>query len=463
MDTTPTDLRPDHDTRSGALAASEAPSRDGGDPAHAVGDHRDLLRFVSASPSSYHAVAELRRRLDAAGFARLDERDTWTLTPATCAYVIRDGSIVAFRTGRQAPAEAGFRIVGAHTDSPTFKLRPRHDVRRAGYRLAGVEGYGGLLHHTWMDRDLGVAGRLAVRTDDGGVALRLVHVDEPLLRMPSLAIHLDREVNEGLTLNRQQHLVPLLGSDGDVDLLARVAAAADTDLTRVVGHDLVLADTQPAAVGGIEGRYVFAPRLDNLSSCHAGVCALVDADVQDATQVLVANDHEEVGSASSVGAASGFLGDVLVRIGHATGAGAQDHHRAVANSLLVSADTAHAVHPNYADRHEPEHRPRLGGGPVLKVNAEQRYATDAGSGGWFAAVCADLGVPLQAFVVRGDMPCGSTIGPLTATRTGVMTVDVGNPVLSMHSVREQAAVDDVALLVTALRGHLSTPQKVPLA
>ncbi len=423
--------------------------------------HLDLLDFVAAAPSSYHAVAELGRRLAGAGFARLDERDEWSLRPGAQAYVTRDGSIVAFRTGRRAPADAGFRIIGAHTDSPGFKLRPRHDVRRVGYRLAGVERYGAPLQHTWMDRDLGVAGRLAVRGDDGGVELVLTDVDEPLLRIPSLAIHLDREVNEGLTLNVQQHLVPLLGPDDGAGLLPRLARHAGGDPERVVGHDLVLTDVQPPAGGGVEGLYVFSPRLDNLSSCHAAIHALVGADAGDATQVLVANDHEEVGSASSEGAASGFLDDVLRRITWATSGGSQDHHRAVAHSLLVSSDTAHAVHPNYWDRHEPEHRPRLGGGPVLKVNADQRYATDAASGGWVTAICADLGVPLQTFVTRGDLPCGSTIGPLTATRTGVTTVDVGNPLLSMHSVREQASTDDVALLIAALRGHLSTPQKVP--
>jgi aspartyl aminopeptidase len=323
-----------------------------------------------------------------------------------------------------------------------------------------------LLQHTWVDRDLGVAGRLAVHDDgddgddgDGGIRLVNVRLDEPLLRIPSLAIHLDRDVNRGLELNPQRHLVPVLGPEGSERLLDVLAGQAGVRRESIVGHDLVAADTQPATLGGMDGAYLFAPRLDNLYSCHAGMHALIDAEPRAATQAFVANDHEEVASAE--GAAGGFLDDVLRRITVVTGGtDPQDHLRAIAHSLLVSSDTAHAVHPNYADRHEPEHRPRLGGGPVLKVNADQRYATDAGTGGWFAARCAEVGVPLQVFVTRGDMPCGSTIGPLTATRTGISTVDVGNPILSMHSLREQASAADVRPMVAALGAHLSSSSRV---
>lgn len=421
----------------------------------------DLLSFISASPSPPHAVAETARRLTEGGFHRLEETDEWTLQAGEQRYVVRDGgSIVAFRVGRAAIVDAGFRLVGAHTDSPTFKIRPRHDVQRAGYRLIGVETYGGVLNHTWLDRDLGVAGRVALHDGDGHVAPRAVHLDEPILRIPSLAIHLDRDVNEGLRLNAQQHLVPVLGPASADDLLVRVAKELDVDAQAIVGHDLVTADTQPATRAGIGGEYVFAARLDNLASCHAGTVALMDAEPGAATQVLVANDHEEVGSASAEGAAGGFLTDILERIGLATNCGSrQDHHRAVARSVLVSCDTAHALHPNYTDRHESGHQPLLGGGPVLKVNANQRYATDAMTGGWFITRCADVGIEPQVFVTRGDMPCGSTIGPLTATRTGIATADVGIPILSMHSIREQAAAEDVAPMITALRSHFSSDRR----
>jgi aspartyl aminopeptidase len=425
---------------------------------------RDLCAFLDASPTPYHAVAEVAFRLEAGGFRRLEERDRWKLLTGDRRYVIRDGgSIAAFRVGSAELPSAGFRLVGAHTDSPTFKVRPRPDVRRHGYRLVGVEPYGSVLAHSWLDRDLTLAGRIAVCGPTGGPEPRLVRMPGAPLRIPSLAIHLNREVrDQGLKLNPQQHLVPVWGSEVDngseAGLVEAVAELVGVDRSDVLGHDLVLADTQPAALGGADQQWVFAPRLDNLVSCHAAVAALLDVDTADATQVVVFNDHEEVGSGSAEGARGSFLSDVLQRVVIATGeSDPQAPPRAIARSWLVSADMAHAVHPNYADRHEPEHRPRLGGGPVLKVNANQSYATDATSGAWFAARCADAGVPLQHFVTRADLPCGSTIGPLTAARLGLPTVDVGNPMLSMHSCREQAALADLGLLVAALSSHFLAP------
>ena len=419
----------------------------------------DLLRFVAAGPSPYHAVAEMARRLEEAGFQRLREEDRWSLGAGDRRYVIRDGgSLVAVRVGRQPCADAGVRLVGAHTDSPTLKVRPTEDVRQHGYAQVGVEPYGGLLAHTWLDRDLTLAGRLAV-LDDGVVTTRLVHLDGPVLRIPSLAIHLSRELREtGLELDPQRHLVPVLGPADAPALRSIIADAAGVDADAVVGHDLVTADTQPPALGGVDGTAIHAPRLDNLASCHAAVHALCAAGDSDATQVVVANDHEEVGSGTAEGARGSFLEDALTRIvALIDGDDPQARARALARSLLVSADMAHAVHPNYADRHEAQHRPRLGGGPVLKLNANQSYASDAGSTGWLTARARDVGIGLQDFVVRADLPCGSTIGPLTATRLGIQTVDVGNPTLSMHSCREQASAIDVAPLIALLRTHLQAP------
>ncbi|HUR51862.1 MAG TPA: M18 family aminopeptidase [Mycobacteriales bacterium] len=407
----------------------------------------DLRAFVDASPSPHHAVAEATRRLGAAGFTALDERERWALAPGEQRFVVRDGgSLVAFRVGSAPLADAGVRLVGTHTDSPTFRVRPRSDVTRAGYRLVGVEPYGGMLAHTWMDRDLTVAGRVVLR--DGST--RLVRLDGSPLRMPSLAIHLDRGVNDGLVLDRQRHLVPVLGLESEPELLEQLGLSAD----EVLGHDLVLTDTQPAGVVG--SSWVSAPRLDNLGSCHSAVHALVDAAAAPHTQLWVANDHEEVGSGSAEGARGSFLEDVLVRLVAATGdADPQAYRQAIARSRLVSADMAHAVHPNYAERHEPQHTPQLGGGPVLKHNANQSYATDATTQAWFAECAASAGVPVQHFVTRADLPCGSTIGPLTATRIGLATVDVGSPMLSMHSCRELASMDDVPLMVAAMTACLS--------
>jgi len=396
----------------------------------------DLRAFIDLSPSPFHAVAELARRFSAAGFSRLDERDHWQLGPGDARCVVRDGgSIIAFRVGTSALTDSGARLVGAHTDSPTFRVRPRSDVRRAGFRLVGVEPYGGLLAHTWLDRELTVAGRLAVLEDDEVVTRTVVLPGAPL-RLPSLAIHLDRSVRDGLVLDPQRHLVPLWSGDrvGEAGLLEELAQVAGVDPAAVLGHDLVLADTQPAARTGADNSWIAAPRLDDLGCCHSGSLALIAAE----------------------GARGSFLADVLARLVAATGdTDPQALHRAAARSMLVSADMAHAVHPNYADRHEPSHLPALGGGPVLKVNANQAYATDARSGGWFTARCAEAGVPVQHFVTRADLPCGSTIGPLTATRLGISTVDVGAPMLAMHSCRELASVVDVPLMVAALTACLS--------
>ncbi|HSK96307.1 MAG TPA: M18 family aminopeptidase [Euzebyales bacterium] len=418
---------------------------------------RDLLQFVAASPSPYHAVAEMARRLERSGFARLDERDVWKLQAEDARYVVRDGSsIIAMRIGRQPPSDAGMRLIGAHTDSPTLKVRPVEDIRRHGFAQVGVEPYGAPLTYTWLDRDLSLAGRLAVH-DGERVVSRLVHLDRPLLRIPSLAIHLSRELrDQALKLDPQRHLVPVLGADDAPSLRALVAEHCGVPGDAIVAHDLVTVDTQPPVLGGVDGTAMYAPRLDNLASCHAGLHALCTATDGDATQVFVANDHEEVSSGSAEGARGPFLEDTLQRVIEAVdGPGREPATRALARSLLVSADMAHAVHPNYAERHEPAHQPRLGGGPVIKLNAHQSYATDAGSAGWFVARARDVGVVPQHFVVRADMPCGSTIGPLTATRLGIQTVDVGNPTLSMHSCREQASATDVAPMIAVMRAHLS--------
>ncbi|MBB3677520.1 M18 family aminopeptidase [Modestobacter versicolor] len=421
-------------------------------PDLSLGD--DLRAFVDASPSPFHAVAELARRLRAAGFTELAEADAWSLTPGGQHFVVRHGSLIAFRVGSAPLAEAGLRLVGAHTDSPTFKVRPHSDVRQAGYRLIGVEPYGGGLWHTWLDRELTVAGRVALR----GGTTELVQLPGAPLRLPSLAIHLDRSVRDGLTLDPQRELVPVWSRDLDSEpgFTAALAEAAGVGPDDVVGHDLVLADTQPAARAGADGSWVAASRLDDQACCHSGLTALIAATAGPRTQVLVCNDHEEVGSGSMSGARGSFLEDVVRRLVAVVDAGdPQALPRAIAQSRLVSADMAHAVHPTRSDRHEPAHRPQLGGGPVLKVNANQAYATDAASSGWFAERCAAAGVPVQWFVTRADLPSGSTIGPLTATRLGIPTVDVGAPMLAMHSCRELASALDVPLMVDALTACLT--------
>jgi aspartyl aminopeptidase len=405
----------------------------------------DLRAFIDASPSPFHAVAEMVRRLSGGGFTELSEQERWTLAPGDQRYVIRDGgSLVAFRVGTRPLADAGLMGIGAHTDSPTFKVRPQHDLNRFGYRLVGVEPYGGILAHTWMDRELTIAGRVTLPS---GVT-ELVKLEETTLRLPSLAIHLDGAVREGLTLDPQRQLVPVLGLASAPALLEQLGA------TDALGWDLVLADTQPAAVTGSD--WIAAPRLDNLGSCHSAIHAMLDSATGAHTQFFVANDHEEVGSGSAEGARGSFLQDALLRLVAATGdTDSQAYHQAIARSRFLSADMTHAVHPNYADRHEPSHTPFLGGGPAVKYNARQSYATDATSAAWFLAKAADAGVPTQRFVSRADLPCGSTIGPLSAARLGISTVDAGSPMLSMHSCRELASAEDIPLMIKAMTACLS--------
>jgi len=424
----------------------------------------DLLAFVDRSPTPYHAVAEALRRLAAAGFSPLREEEPWHLEPGARRTVVRgDGSLVALQIGSESPAEGGFRVVGAHTDSPNLRVKPRPDRAAEGYRQLAVEPYGSPLLQTWFDRDLSLAGRVSFRARGGATAAvqtALVDVRRPVLRIPSLAIHLQRGPQGAVELNAQQHLPPVVGLEDApslAELLAselRAAGGPVVEPRDVLAWDLMAYDVQPACVAGARGEFVLAPRLDNLASCHAAVCALLDAassGVGRATRVVALYDHEEVGSRSAVGAAGPFLADALERAvaGFKDGA-PQGLARAVARSSLVSADMAHAVHPNYADKHEPGHRPVVGRGPVIKVNANQSYASEAETAARFAALCADLGVPFQHFVTRSDLGCGSTIGPITAARVGIRAVDVGCPMLSMHSCRELAGSADVAPMIAVL-------------
>ncbi|GAA4265619.1 M18 family aminopeptidase [Frondihabitans peucedani] len=412
--------------------------------------------FVQASPSSYHAAAEAARRLDDAGFQRLDETEAWPSGPGR-RYVVRDGAVIAWVQPRGETATAPFRIVGAHTDSPSFKLKPNPDTGGYGWRQAGVEVYGGPLFNSWLDRDLEFAGRLVTR--DGSV--HLVRTG-PVLRFPQLAVHLDRGVNsEGLKLDPQRHLHPITGLSGRTgrgDILESLARIAGVSAGDVRGHDVIVADTQEPGLLGFDGELFASGRMDNLTSVHAGLTALIDTADQlesgASTAVFAAFDHEEVGSATVSGASGPFLADILSRISAGRGADETERMRAFAASWCLSSDAGHAVHPNYPERHDPANHPVPNGGPLLKINAQQRYATDgAGSAEW-SRCCDQAGVSFQPFVSNNAVPCGSTIGPLTATRLGIRTIDVGVALLSMHSARELCGADDPGHLARAAGAFL---------
>jgi aspartyl aminopeptidase len=407
-----------------------------------------MLRFIDASPTPFHVCSTAAERLEAAGWSRLDERDEWPETPGRH-FVERTGSLMAWASSDRATD--AFRIVGGHTDSPNLRLKQHHDLGVDGAAMLALEPYGGPILPTWFDRDLGVAGRLVLR--DG--TQHLVRVDEPVLRVANLAIHLAPRDPQENKLDPQRHLNALWAIEPQAFrpwLCDREGLRADD----VLGFELMAFDTQPSALTGANGELVAAPRLDNQVTCFAGLEALLHADAVDGIRpVLVLFDHEEVGSTSERGAQSDFLTTTLERIVLAAGGARDDVHRATAASLCASGDMAHATHPNYADRHEPLHRIALGGGPVLKVNQNLRYATDARGAAAFALACEEAGVPLQRYVNRADLPCGSTIGPQSAARTGMNTVDVGAPQLAMHSVREVMAADDVDLYARALTAFLS--------
>ena len=411
----------------------------------------DLIDFLDASPSPWHAVESAIERLD--GFVRVDEHDAWTDLPAA-GFVVRSGAIIAWRLPDDpAPAHAPFRLVGAHTDSPCLRVKPRPDTGGYGWKQLAVEVYGGILNNSWLDRDLGIAGRVV--TADGAVSL--LNVAEPVARVPQLAVHLDRDVNgTGLTLDTQQHLTPVWGvgtaSSGEFASWIRDVGEIDGD---PAWWELCLYDVQGAAVIGADQSLLASGRLDNQVSCWSAVTALASARPSGHIAIAVLNDHEEVGSSSNTGAGGPFLESVLARLVAARGGSADDLARSLVSSACVSADNAHAVHPNYPERHEPGHRPIVNAGPAIKVNSNQRYATSGETAAVFQRACERAGVPWQVFVSRNNMPCGSTIGPITATRLGIPTVDVGVPQLSMHSARELCGADDPGHLATALQAFLT--------
>ncbi len=414
----------------------------------------DLMSFLAQSPTPYHAVASTARVLEKAGFRQVEETDAWDAS-AGGKYVLRGGAIIAWYVPESAGPATPYRIVGAHTDSPNLRVKPLPDTGANGWRQVAVEVYGGTLLNTWLDRDLGLAGRLALR--DGST--RLVNVDRPLLRVPQLAIHLDRQVNDGLKLDKQRHMTPVwgLGSPKEGDLLRFLAEEAGLNAADVTGWDLMVHSVEAPAYLGRDRELLAGPRMDNLLSVHAAAVALAAAAAQDDLRyvpVLAAFDHEENGSQSDTGAEGPLLGTVLERSVFARGGTYEDRARAYAGTVCLSSDTGHAVHPNYAERHEPGHHPTANGGPILKVNVNQRYATDGTGRALFAAACERAEVPWQHFVSNNAMPCGTTIGPITAARHGISTVDIGVAILSMHSARELCGADDPHLLAGALAAFL---------
>ncbi len=417
-----------------------------------------LFDFLNSAPTPFHAVESMIMLLDAAGFKALDESDTWGELAGGRYYVTRnDSSLIALDLSAGGLVEHGLRIVGAHTDSPCLQVKPQPEKVSQSLWQLGVEVYGGALLNPWFDRDLSLAGRVNYLDATGALQKALVDFKRPIAVIPSLAIHLNREANKGHKLNPQTELPPMLMQvldDDKTDIRDLLASELGDDVKQVLDYELSFYDCQPAATVGLKGEFIASARLDNLLSCYVGLQALLKGD-KNLPSVLVCTDHEEVGSQSAVGAQGSFLSDVLRRLCVAP----EDYQRMISRSMMVSADNAHAVHPNYADKHDGNHGPKMNAGPVIKKNANQRYATNSETSAVFRQLCAKVEVPVQDFVVRSDMGCGSTIGPITASMLGVKTVDVGVPTLAMHSIRELAGSEDAAMLAQVLVAFYKTSFK----
>ncbi|MGQ7956741.1 M18 family aminopeptidase [Pseudomonas sp. SP16.1] len=422
--------------------------------------NQGLIDFLNASPTPFHATTSLAMRLEAAGYRHLDERAPWHTEAGGRYYVTRnDSSLIAFKLGKRPAVDGGIRLVGAHTDSPCLRVKPNPELQRQGFFQLGVEVYGGALLAPWFDRDLSLAGRVTYRRD-GRVESQLIDFYQPIAVIPSLAIHLNREANQGWAINAQNELPPILAqlassetADFRALLAEQLAMEHDFNPDAVLDYELSFYDTQSAAIVGLNQDFIAGARLDNLLSCYAGLQALIDSGDEE-TCVLVCTDHEEVGSCSACGADGPFLEQVLRRVLPEGDA----FVRTIQRSLLVSADNAHGVHPNYADKHDGNHGPKLNAGPVIKINSNQRYATNSETAGFFRHLCLENEVPVQSFVVRSDMGCGSTIGPLTASQLGVRTVDIGLPTFAMHSIRELAGSHDLDHLLKVLTAFYSSPE-----
>lgn len=425
---------------------------------------QNLLDFIDASPSPWHAVASVETQLAAFRFVKLAEADKWVLQPGGRYYVIRDhSSIILFVQGQKPLVETGFKIVGAHTDSPGLRVKPNAASSTDGLLRLGVEVYGGPILATFADRDLSLAGRISYKDEQGGIASVLVKIDKPLLRLPNLAIHMNRAVNEeGLKLQKQNELPLILSALAGEQIpqsyfstLLQQKAGIGTG--RILSWDLAVYDTQKGAFWGAENEFYADSQLDNLASCHAALQALLDEAVLQADSTLVCAffDHEEIGSESRKGADGSFLSDVLQRIALASETDKEDFARARAKSFMISADMAHAYQPNFPMAYDPDHKVFVNKGPVIKVNANHQYSSESLSEAMFAGWCEQAGVPYQKYSHRCDMPCGSTIGPITSANLGIQAVDVGNPMWAMHSIRESAGVFDHDCMIRVMKRFFS--------
>lgn len=409
--------------------------------------NKALLAFLDSAPTPFHAVESMKEMLETSGYIALKEEEDWNLQVGKKYYVVRnDSSLITFTLPKN---RLGYTMFGAHTDSPNLKLKPSPLIQKEGCIQLGVEPYGGLLLNPWFDRDLSMAGRIAYEAKDATIAETLVDTKKAMAIIPSLAIHLDKTANKERTINAQTDIVPIISTSGDFDFdtfLLGLLKKQGIDAKQILSHELSLYDTQKAAFVGLEDDFIASARLDNLLSCYVITRRMCEAK-DDEALFMVCSDHEEVGSESATGAAGSFVENVLNRIEMDT----QKQIQLRRASLMVSCDNAHAIHPNYSSKHDANHAPHINKGIVVKVNANQRYASNSRTISKFTLAAQKVNKPIQEFVTRSDMGCGSTIGPITATRLGIETLDIGLPTFAMHSIRELCGVDDAYALLSILK------------
>lgn len=422
--------------------------------------NNQLLNFLHTSTTPFHAVFNIAQRLEKAGYKKLEMTEGWSLKPNGKYYITgNDSTILAFKTAAQSKNQNTFRIFGAHTDSPSLKVKPQPDMNVRNYFQLGIEVYGGALLNPWFDRDLSMAGRVSYLSKKNQLKKLYIDFKRPVATIPSLAIHLDRTANENKTINKQKEMPPLVLQNfgqknisfNDILLQEIKEQKLATDIEKILEHEIFLYDTQAPQMVGLNHDFIASARLDNLLSCFIGTEAFLDA-ADHFTSVLVCHDHEEVGSCSHVGADSTFVKSILERITETQEAFSQSMHK----SFMISCDNAHALHPNYTEKHDVNHGPMMNAGPVIKMNANQRYATNSDTASVFAYLCESAKVPYQKFVVRSDMSCGSTIGPITASQLGIRTVDVGTPQFAMHSIRELTGAQDPHNMYLACNEYFKT-------
>lgn len=427
--------------------------------------NKALFDLLEECPTPYHATAYFQKKLSEQGFVALDEGESWRIKKGQKYHIARNGSLIAFSLGAKTSIDKGFRMIGAHTDSPSLQIKPHFRTNGSPYIIAGVEKYGGVLLGTWFDRELSLAGLVTCSLRDSQVAQILIDFKKPLLYIPSLAIHLNRQANEGIEINVQEHVSPILGQGVDQDLpdfneILKTQIKEDHPdllIDGILGYDLFCYDLNKPAAFGFKNDFLAAPRLDNLLSCHVGLEAICHAG-EDTNALLLLTNHEEVGSTSSSGAIGNFIDLFMARI-------LKDPEKkgvCLHNSFLLSLDNAHATHPNYKEKSDGDHLVLLNKGPVIKINASQRYASSALTASIFRLIASEVGVDTQDFVMRSDMVCGSTIGPLTAAKLGINTVDVGAPTWGMHAIREVTGVRDPQSLYTVSH-HFFNRSTLPMA